>query len=158
MPFRSKFSINTNEIKARLNKFFDDTTVRKVQSEVVDGEIKRQIAAGLSPVRGKVRFQGYKNPKQYPGNKKPKRPANLFLTGKMLAQYIVQKISGRTLRFGISEGAGQLEKDKSKYNNEGTKNIAARRHIPLKGEEYNVSVMRKIRDIVAKRFKQLMEG
>lgn len=56
-------------------------------------EIKARIARGISPLYGN-RFPAYKNPKRYPGKRKPKRPVNLKLTGDFLKSLIVKVTTG----------------------------------------------------------------
>lgn len=164
--FKIKIKSNLRaEILSRLKKTVDDKFIQDMQREVVDGEIGRMLRAGVSPVQsvdGGRRFKGYKNPDSYPNKKKAKRPVNLELTGVMLLWYLVRRISGVRMSFGIPKDAPKDVKDRAEANNIGTVNeagevaIAARRFIPLNGETYNVSVIRKIKNLYAKRIKDLI--
>lgn len=58
------------------------STLDQVGKTII-AEMLQRIGSGISPITGK-RFPAYKNPKRYPGNRKPKRPVNLFLTGDFL--------------------------------------------------------------------------
>jgi hypothetical protein len=136
----------------------------KVQKEVIDDVIKPLIASGVSPVDGyeKRRFTKYKNPKSYPAKKKPKTPTNLFLSGLMLSYYQAKKITGNILRVGIQSEAPQDVKDRADANNVGTKTadgkeaIPARRFIPLKGETFRISVLRKIKKLYADQIARIL--
>lgn len=152
---------------AKLNKVVDDQFVARIQNEVVDGEIKRMIAAGTSPVQsveGGRRFAGYKNPDKYPAKKKAKRPVSLYLSGLMMSWYKAVRVSGRTIQMGIPSDAPMEVKDRAQANNEGTVNekgeiaIAARRFIPLKGETFAVSVLRKMKNLYSERIKTLLSS
>lgn len=139
---------------------------QQIQTEVIDETIKPLIASGVSPVEGyasgKRRFDKYKDPKKYPAKKKPKTPTNLFLSGLMLSFYTAKRITGNILRIGIPSDAPQAVKDRADGNNVGTKTksgavgIPARRFIPLKGETYRVSVLRKIKKVYAERIARLL--
>lgn len=137
-----------------------------IQKEVINETIKPLIASGTSPVEGyasgKRRFDKYKDPKKYPAKKKPKTPTNLHLTGIMLAFYKAYRVSGNILRMGIPSAAPETVKDRADGNNVGTKTksgavgIPARRFIPLVGETYRVSVLRKIKKVYAERIARLL--
>ncbi len=164
--FKVKIKSNLRaEVLNRLKKTVDQRFVNDMQAEVVNGEIKRMIAAGVSPVRsveGGRRFKGYKNTEKYPAKKKAKRPVNLFLTGAMLLWYKATKISGVRLSLGIPTSAPKEIKVYAEANNVGTTNskgevaIAARRIVPLAGETFAVSVIRKMKNLYARRIKHLL--
>lgn len=119
-------------------------------------EIKSHILGGISPVRSMRRFQGYKNPRKYPAGKKPSRPVNLELTGKMLEQYTSEIVNQKSVRLGISQNASGEIKTYAEANNVGTTYVVARRFVPLKGESFNVTIMRMIKDLFAKRISQII--
>ncbi len=164
--FKVKMKSNLRvEIKNRLKKTVDEKFIADMQREVVDGEIKRLIAAGVTPVRsveGGRRFAGYKDPKKYPAKKKAKRPVSLFLTGVMLSWYKAVMISGVRVSLGIPTSAPTDVKDRAEANNIGTVNdkgevaIAARRFVPLDGETFSVSVIRKLKALYSRRIKDLI--
>lgn len=150
----------------KLRKTVDEEFVQQVQEEVVDGAIKPLIAAGTSPVESAKgrRFRGYKNPQKYPAKLKEKRPVSLYLSGEMLRSYVAERVSSVRLRLGISSRASTDVKIRAEANNVGTVSesgaeaIPARRFIPLKGETYRVSVMRKIKNLYARRIKSLLSS
>jgi hypothetical protein len=68
---------------AQVSKGMTQSESSKVGSYIVE-EMKNMVEVGLSPILGNGRFPAYKNPNKYPGNRKPQRPVNLFLTGDFL--------------------------------------------------------------------------
>lgn len=163
--FKVKIKSNISaDVKAKLQKTVDEKFIADVNNEVV-GEIKRMINAGVSPVQsveGGRRFKKYKDEKKYPAKQKAKRPVNLFLSGEMLRNYVAERVNGIRLSLGISKKADKAVKDRAEANNVGTVNekgevaIAARRFVPLEGESYAVSVMRKLKNVYARRIKELI--
>jgi hypothetical protein len=166
--FKVKVSSKFRAVLAtKLKGTVDAKFVQDMQTEVVDGEIKRMIAAGVSPVDsydGGRRFPGYKDPKKYPGKKKAKRPVSLYLSGVMLSFYRAVRISGTRISIGIPTSAPENVKVRAVANNVGTVSesgreaIPARRFIPLKGESYRISVMRKIKNLYARRIKAILSS
>lgn len=150
----------TIDVKTLLrNNLVDDSLVDAVQKEVIDQTIKPLIASGTSPVdsyEGSRRFRKYKDPKSYPAKKKSKTPVNLNLTGVMLSFYKAYAIGKNILRLGIPSYAPEDVKGRAEGNNVGTENIPARRFIPLKGETFKISVLRRLKDIYAKRIARLL--
>lgn len=168
--FKVKIKSNLRtQIANKLRNTVDSKFISDVNAEVV-GEAKRMIASGSSPVKtstGERRFAKYKNEKNYPGQKdrrlKPSRPVNLFLSGEMLSFYKAMKVNGVRLSIGILPFAPKKVKDRAVANNEGTTNkttgevaIAARRFVPLAGESFTTSVMRKLKNVYAQRIKALL--
>ena len=137
---RSKF-----DIIARLDEIFSPDTVDKLGRLVVR-ESKDMISKGISPVRGHGRFERYKNKDNYPGDLKPARPVNLKLTGDMLSGYSYKRKNKTTMETGMVNGS-QKSKEIAGYHQSGTKNMAQRRMTPGLGEEFAVTIMRKIRDV-----------
>lgn len=163
--FKVKIKSNIKaEVINRLKKTVDEDFIRSMNTDVV-GEIKRMINGGVSPVQnfeGQRRFKKYKDQDKYPGKKKAKRPVNLFLSGAMLSWYRAVKISGIRISFGIPSNAPSEIKDRAEANNVGTTNsegavaIASRRFVPLPGENFNISVLRKLKNLYALRIKVLI--
>lgn len=160
-----KFDSPKAILKLRRN-FVDDALVAQVQKEVVDAEIKRAMLRGVSPVRGFGRFGEYLNPDRYPGKgkkrKKPRRPVNLFLTGEMQSWLQAVKKSGTQITVGIAKVAPKFVKIKAQANNlgtvtkDGTGAVPRRRFIPQKGEQWNVTIIRKIKNLFAKRVQAVL--
>ena len=154
----------TADVINKLRKTVDEKFEADMNREVV-GEIKRMIDAGVSPVQsveGGRRLKGYKTPDKYPGKRKAKRPVNLNLSGIMLSWYKAVRVSGVRLSFGIPKDAPKDVKERAEANNVGTVNdkgevaIAARRFVPLAGETFAVSVLRKMKSLYAQRIKELL--
>lgn len=127
-----------------------------VDRDVVQGTIVPRILVGLSPVKTFGRFVGYKNPDKYPGNKKPKRPVNLKLTGKLLENYRAFVRAG-SLWIGIQPSAPSDVKEYAGHLNEGTENMAARRLVPIQGEQFGVSIVQKLKAAIAVRAQALFK-
>jgi hypothetical protein len=148
------------DIEATLRKnLVTDDFADRVQKEVIDDTIKPLIASGVSPVDAAGvarRYPKYKDPKTYPAKRKPKTPTNLFLTGVMLSYYKAKRIGANILRIGIQAEAPEDVKDRAEGNNVGTKDIPARRFIPLKGESYRISVLRKIKKLYADQIARIL--
>lgn len=162
-----KVKIKSNIRAQAINKLKQTVDARFEQdmNEQVVGEIKRLINGGVSPVQsveGGRRFVGYKNPDSYPAQKKAKRPVNLFLSGIMLQWYKAVKVSGVRISLGIPTNAPSDVKIRAEANNVGTVNsegevaIAARRFVPLRGETFAISVLRKMKSLYAQRIKTLL--
>jgi len=151
---------NAVDVQAQLNKFVTPEFAEKVQQEVVNGQIKKLIQAGRSPVEGFGRFDKYKDVKSYPGKRKANRPVNLYLTGEMLGFYQAVRISGRKLLIGISPFASGPAKIKATANNLGTEKegggIVARRFVPVNDESFTISVIRKLKDLYARRLRDIL--
>lgn len=146
------------DVVNKLRNTVDERFVADMNKEVV-GEIKKLIASGVSPVQGfdnKKRFDQYKDKDTYPAKLKPNRPVNLNLTGVMLSWYRAVKVSGIRISIGIPAAAPQDVKDRAEGNNVGANGIPARRFVPLKGENYAVSVLRKLKSLYAQRIKTLI--
>jgi hypothetical protein len=143
-----------------LDSFVDNATANDLGKTIVT-EAKQNISEGLSPVRGYGRFERYKNPEKYPlglppGLKKNQRPVNLDLTGEMLAGYDYRLSHKKdTIEVGMVSGSA-FAKEKAQYHNEGTPNMAQRKIVPDEGEEWSVSIMRKIRDLYSRRLEFLI--
>lgn len=142
----------SQKIKANL---VNSDMVKELNQEVVT-EVKRFMAAGTSPVKGKRRFPAYKDKDKYPGDRKASRPVNLFLSGALYAQLVAARTSATSFFVGISSLASEKIKTYAKANNLGENKIPERRFIPIKGEVFNVSIMRKIKDIVARRIAKIL--
>jgi hypothetical protein len=134
--------------------FMNSRTQDEVGNAVVD-EAKKLISEGQSPVRGYGRFERYKDRTKYPGSLKSARPVNLYLTGEMLAGFSFRKRADGVVEAGMVKGSSD-RKEIAAYHNEGTPNMAQRRIVPGEGEEWTISIMRKIRDVYEKRLSEVI--
>lgn len=139
------------DILELLDGFMDQSTQNDLGETVVT-EAKQMISEGQSPVRGYGRFAEYKDRTKYPGARKDARPVNLKLTGEMLDAYDF-KPTREGIEVGVLNGD---RKEVAQYINEGTEHMAQRRFIPGSGEEWAVSIMRKIADVYEKRLSQII--
>ena len=130
-----------------IRKLISQPDNKKQVADLVISQMKTSIASGLSPVRGIGRFVEYKNPAKYPGDRKAKRPVNLYLTGEMLGALNFYPTSGPNVSIGIRGTLGKI----AKYNNDGTEHVPRRHFMPTnEGEEYTVTITRSIRDLYAR--------
>ena len=150
----------TADIMRRLkDNLVDQELVDQVRTEVIEQTILPLIASGTSPVdtqSGSRRFTKYKDHTVYPADRKSKTPVNLNLTGVMLSWYKAYAIGKNILRMGIPSYAPQDVKDRAEGNNVGTENVPARRFIPLKGETFKISVMRRLKNIYARKIARIL--
>lgn len=177
--FKSK---KFEKIFKRMKDLHSEEFIQAAQTEVIDGQIKRLIRSGQSPVEGFGRFVQYKDKDKYPKGQKPATPPNLFLSGNLLRFYVASRKSAVSLVFGISKDASEAVKIRAKANNEGTLALAgkkftkkqaskekskeskstsgvpARRFIPINGESFTVSVIRSLKNLYAKRIKNLLSN
>lgn len=152
---RAKF-----EIIELIDRFIDKRTAEEIGNTLVK-EAKQLVSEGTSPVRGHGRFARYKDRDKYPlGNEtaqalgKKARPVNLTLTGEMLAGLSFKQTSKAALEWGFTKLTGKKKKI-AEYHTSGTDHMAMRRVVPQEGEEFAVTIMRRLRDIYAKRLADL---
>lgn len=138
-----------------LTNIINDKVLARVQTEVIEGVIIPNMKTGSSPVRGGGRFKSYKDPDKYPGNSKSKTPVNLKKRGNLYKAYRAKKQDGKSLKMGIIDKEVAVY---SKAHNDGTDTTAARRHVPLKGEEYSVKAMRRLKRIISDRILEILKG
>lgn len=154
MASRTKVTVKFDFLKD-LKNIVDGATAKQL-GETIISESRRFIAVGTSPVLGERRYPAYKNEDRYPGDRKPRRPVNLELTGEMLdsLQYQTRE---NGIRYGILSASDEV-KTRAKANNEGTQHVPARPFIPDKpGQQFNLSIMTKIKDIVSKRLAAIIK-
>lgn len=179
---------NLKKLADKINReFVNDELIKEFDNSVVGtssgtGQIRRLIAAGVSPVAGFGRFGEYVNPENYPGRtthttsktsksgkvskvtkrvwNKAKRPVNLFLSGEMLSYFGSTRKSGNTITVGLINPP-PFVKVKAAANNLGTTRngvgaVPRRRFIPQVGEVWAVSVMREAKRLFTFRMRQLL--
>lgn len=152
-----KRRIETKETVIEYNITLDDvlksTSKRELENKlnyVIEQTILPTIDKGLSPVAGERMFAKYKNPKQYPGDRKQSNKPNLTLTGEMLSWYEAKSSPNEpnTATMGIHKDAPDKVKMLADVHNNGTRSdIAMRPFIPKekKGERFTAKIERGIR-------------
>lgn len=142
------------------NRLVDDKLANQVGTMLVE-ESKRLISNGISPVRGVGRFEGYKNPEAYPGNKKPARPVNLSLTGTMLS-YLNFKRNGQVIEFGIINAPAKVNTIARVHNTGEREDIPQRQFIPIGDdagtEAFVPSITAKLRELFRRRVLEILGG
>lgn len=93
------FKFEVAGLDQAVRKLRDVQTFTRAEAEeigraVVDA-MKASITTGNSPIAGYGRFPAYKNPKRYPGNKKPHTPVNLTLKGRFLDSLTYEVLQSR---------------------------------------------------------------
>jgi hypothetical protein len=157
----TKISINQAQFRKIKEKLKDlRTPVDKATASAIGKKtvalMKSDIARGQSPILGKGRFKPYKNPKKYPGKRKPARPVNLFLSGKFIKSL---KFRVEKFRLGWRTFVGyldnQLSEDKEKGHRIGKFGQEKRPTIPIKKERFNTKIATAIRKIFNERVRQI---
>lgn len=162
--------------RAVKNGVIDANTGKDLGDKVVEA-MKESIARGVSPVKGEGRFIAYAaqrssggsgessfNKSKYPYSVMSKypfkklRPVNLYLGGGF-----IESITSRAKKNIIEIGHINFPKgirDLFEAHNEGlNKNVPQRKYLPNKqGDEFVVSIMRLIKDIVSERIKNIIKG
>lgn len=103
--------------------------------------IKSAASVGKSSTMGERRFVAYKNPDRYPGNRKPKRPVNLYLDGHMFKALVYEPlVSKKIVRIHFNDDE---QKKKAKVHLNGLGKVPKRNFMPVKkGEDFTVSIKR----------------
>lgn len=129
-------ALSSNQVKAEVAK------------DLIE-DIKKSIAAGISPVFGERRFVGYKDPKKYPADKKPSRPVNMELTGSMLRSLTYRLRGGSPGAFLVGWFGG-VDGEKADNHNNGI-TVPERRLLPDRANErFNASITRSLKNYYAK--------
>lgn len=155
------------KILAPIKKAMSERVAEQIGSEVV-ALSKMAISKGLSPVRGFGRFAKYAtvrngDPRGYPRGVRGKdiSPVNLKLRGKMLnhlTNWVERKRGGSITKVGFKKSAPKDVIDIARAHNNGLKKrgIPQRKFVPTKkDEEYIVTIMRRIKQILVDRINQI---
>lgn len=120
----------------------------------VIAEMRRFIRIGTSPVLGVRRFDAYKDPKKYPGDKKNQRPVNLELSGDML-NAITYKVLKDGIRIGIWD---EEQRQKANTHMQGLNGVPQRKFMPIDpGDEFIVSIQRIIKALYAQKLSAILK-
>jgi len=146
------------EVRLDVMKMFpnilDKRTAKQLTVAMRDGSIDA-LKKGLSPVKSKGRLQRYKNPARYPGNRKPRKPVNLKLTGALWKSLWFKFIRNNKFIYGTLRGNVDAYAD---VHNEGLHTSPRRPYIPSrKGEKFIVTIQNEMRKIVSKRIDVLIK-
>ena len=121
----------------------------QLREEVIDS-----LSKGISPVQGERKFEPYKNPKSYPGKRKPSSPVNLFLSGD-LYRALEARLKGNSIIFGI------FDPKVAKYaqaHQDGNAHLPRRAIVPDDGEVFQVSILRAILDLYKNRMAVILKS
>ncbi len=135
-------------------KAVNSSSTKNALGEVLRKEVLDFIEEGISPIKGRGKFKGYKvdrgggsdNPRAYPNSvkkkypRKRKRPINLELSGKFL-KALTYKKTKEGIKFGFF-GMNDDIRDKYETHNLGLdKYVPKRKFLPtVDGEEYSLDI------------------
>lgn len=161
--------IDVSGLERALRKISASVTKREIE-QIGDAAItamKSDIASGLSPVRGRGRFPGYKRASQggYPYTVKSKypskreRPVNLSLSGDFLdslrSKAIAQRSDSDGTTYGLEIGLSDpLSRLKEQGHREGANGQPSRPIIPTSAEGFSQS----IQAVIQERFLSLLKA
>lgn len=131
-----------------------DKPTAKAVGEAVVSEIKSQISKGNSPIEGNGKFPAYKNPKRYPGDRKPKTPVNLELEGDFLDS-LDYSIFPNSTGYGTEIGYSSSQEIKEEGHRKGARGQPKRPSLPSRrGEDFSA----KIRKIFASFYRERIKA
>lgn len=145
---RLKRNITT---KVGLRRIFDANALREIGALIVD-EMKTGIAQGKSPISGDGAFPAYKNPKKYPGKRKPARPVNLELTGEQLSA-LKYRINQAKIAVTIYYATKKAQL-KELGHREGANDQPERPTIPDASEDLSQPIRRKVQSLIYRLIRQ----
>lgn len=129
-----------------MKKIFNRAEMKRIGDLVVE-EMLSDTEAGRSPLTGAA-FPAYKNPKKYPGKKKPSRPVNLRLTGQFLQSLKYQIVEARN-RIGLEIGfSNRLAALKELGHRNGANRQPKRPLIPRGKQRLREGINKKIRVLI----------
>jgi len=123
-------------------KRIPQSEIRQIGDLIID-EMLDRILRGQSPIQGKNRFPKYKNPLKYPGNRKPKTPVNLWLTGQFLKSLKATPIAGggaleRLININLDNRLARLKEEGHRIGQNGQ---PERPIIPIGSEKFQPRIL-----------------
>lgn len=148
------------DLKNRISKNkLSNSVLSNIGKELVE-DFKASIEVGLSPIQGKGRYEGYKNPTNYPDkiqNKFPnkkRRPVNLILSGDFLRTLIYKiSLSNNSITIGFFDKKSQK---KEQGHREGYKGQPSRPIIPEGNEKIKSSIISKIKNKLISEYNKII--
>jgi hypothetical protein len=139
-----------------ISNVMNKTTATKVGEEVVD-QIKTFTAGGVSPIAGNGKFPAYKDPKIYPGDRKPKSPVNLRLSGDFMSSLrATTKPDGKDYVAVVSYPGNENKKEQG--HRDGANSQPKRPTLPVKGETFAEKIKAAYTKIIEDRIDKLAKG
>ncbi len=125
---------------------------------LVVSEMLSLIGSGKSPIAGKGKFPKYKNPKKYPGKKKPHSPVNLELTGQFLSS-LDSRVFKKGKGWGVEIGyTNDLAAKKEQGHREGANGQPKRPTIPKGKQTFAKPIQSVINEIVLEHIQEIKKG
>lgn len=147
----------SSRVKKKLKDLGEGLSRSKAKElgEIVVSEMLTFIGAGRSPIAGKGKFPKYKNPKRYPGKRKPHSPVNLELTGQFL-----KSLDSRVIKSGKGYGVevgytNDLAADKERGHREGAKGQPKRPTIPKGKQKFARPIQSIISEIMLEHIEEI---
>lgn len=151
---RKKLEAISEVAQSLKQNVIDRQTARDVGVGVTD-KMKSLIEKGISPIKGNGRFPGYKNPDKYPGDRKPKRPVNLWLSGDFISSLDAKEFPAKHGYVTEIFYKGDQDKKESGHR-EGVNGQPKRPTIPQGDEQFVVAIQRIITTIFKERIAFLL--
>lgn len=157
VTFSLQFSPQLEKLLQGNPRPIDSDTASDIGTEIIK-QMKSRIAAGISPIDGRGKYERYKDPKKYPGKQKPKSPVNLELTGKFLDALSYELKSGDSGVETYIYYSGDKENLKEKGHRVGANGQPSRPTIPGNGEKFDAVITKTFTDIYKKRILDVLKG
>jgi hypothetical protein len=147
-----------SKFEFQIDDFMTDAVAEELGTAVHE-EVRDLVSTGVSPVRGFGRFAPYKNTEKYPGKRKPGRPVNLELTGEMLDALRFRRKGENSLEYGWLPGTDPDVLIRARAHQEGHSDgdFPARPVLPQDGEQFAVSVERRVKDVYSRRLQAMLK-
>lgn len=139
------------ESKADVRRILNQNVLNEIGQTILE-EMQASIEQGSSPIKGRGKFPRYKNPDKYPGDRKPHRPVNLYLTGQMLSslRYSINKAKV-AVRIFYANRKAQL---KELGHREGANGQPSRPTIPNDDEALNQTISKRVQELINQAVRQ----
>jgi hypothetical protein len=158
MPIKAKVSERPikalKELLKELKKPIDKATAEAVGDAIVSGMLEK-MARGQSPIKGYGPFPAYKDPKKYPGDRKPKRPVNLYLDGDFWNSLTRKAKRGTTGYDTVIFYQGKENDKKEQGHREGANGQPKRPTLPRGNQTFAESIRIAFTKIYRQRLKDL---
>lgn len=157
LKFDIVLSSQFNDALRKVVAPIDSTTAKNVGLYVTQ-EMETLISKGISPIQGDGKFPKYKNPKRYPGQRKPKSPVNLKLT-----QDFLNGLSYRIVPSSFGSATelffGNNQEVKEKGHREGANGQPKRPILPsVKGETFTKLIRDLYTELYRERILEVLKG
>lgn len=159
---RGDVIVNMKTLDTLITSGVMDKRTAKLLSDAIRKQSIDFMRKGISPVQGVKRYAAYKDPKKYPGKRKPKTPVNLKLSGDLYRSLGFKFIKFDKLIFGIfsSTAKGDVLDYAAVHNGDvRKKGTTPRPFIPTSpGSSYKKTILDKVRTVIIKRIDAIIKN